>query len=399
MARLLIVAKGGFGDVLPLLAIGARLQDEGHLVTVAAEPHHADICTRAQLSHVSVGRDGNLVSGWRTRFESMLSAGALHAEVEALLPLARRADALLGNQLAYAGALARDLTGLPWIYCAASPLALPSLQDPPLWPFLQALQRRVPGRALPAWLYARLIRVGAGLALGHVAALRRRLGLPPAGHPRFEMLYSRQLNLLLTSPSLVTPRPDWPARTLITGFCRTDALFAIPSAARSALEAFLAAGPVPVMIVPGGVRRNDPYRFAAAPLAACRALGLRAVLVSGKGGPSSRDLHVTSYQPYAPLFAGGRAVIHSGGIGTLGSAMRAGIPSLLRPTDWDQHDNTRLAESAGVGQRWRPGALAALLEDVALHARLSRLEPALNAEDGAGMASAAIGQALCAPDC
>lgn len=394
MARLLIIAKGGFGDVLPLLAIGVRLQEEGHLVTVAAEPHHADICARARLSHVGVGRDGRLLSGWRARFDSMLSAGALRAEVEALLPLARRTDALLGNQLAYAGALVRDLTGRPWIYCAASPLALPSLQDPPLWPFLQALQRRAPGQALPARLYARLIRAGAGLALGHVAALRRRLGLPPAGHPRFEMLYSQQLNLLLTSPSLVTPRPDWPARTRVTGFCRTDALLGLPPAAGEALEAFLAAGPAPVLIVPGGVRRNDPHRFAAAPLAACRALGLRAVLVSGKGGAPARDLHVTSYQPYVPLFARGRVVIHSGGIGTLGCAMRAGIPSLLRPTDWDQHDNTRLAERAGVGWRWRAGALAALLQDAARQDRLAGLAPALGAEDGAGTASAAIAQAL-----
>lgn len=399
MARILVTAKGGFGDVFPVLAIAHCLMTRGHEVCFAAEPHHAEVCAMLGLRHVPVGGDGAALRGWRTRFGAVLPPPDLAAELAQLLPLAERAELVLGNQLAYAGNLARELAGVPWVFCVASPLAMPARQDPPFWPVLHRLQRHPLGRALPAGTYTGLARAGAHLAMAPLVRLRQRLGLPARGHPRFEGLYSSRLNLLTVSPALLPSRSDGPFPTLVTGFCWLEPEFLQQEGALGPLQAFAAGGAPPVIIVPGGSLRNHPARFFEAPLAACRLLGRRAVVVTAREAPPpAPDLYVTGYMPYAQLFALGAAVVHSGGIGTIGWTMRLGVPSLLLPSDWDQHDNARLAVRARAGimsaqSRNAPAialALAQLLADAPAQARLRALAPRIAAENGAAAAADAI---------
>src|SRR5688500_10583682 len=47
--RILVVAVGSRGDVVPCTGVGARLQQEGHVVTVAAHPSYADLVHGAGL--------------------------------------------------------------------------------------------------------------------------------------------------------------------------------------------------------------------------------------------------------------------------------------------------------------------------------------------------------------
>jgi rhamnosyltransferase subunit B len=105
------------------------------------------------------------------------------------------------------------------------------------------------------------------------------------------------------------------------------------------------------------------------------------------------------YQPYEDLFDLGQVVVHSGGIGALGLALRAGRASLMVPSAWDQHDNARRACRAGVAhalpaQAYRgprvAQALRALLADPAVHARVATVQAQVAAEDGAGTAARLI---------
>ena len=45
------------------------------------------------------------------------------------------------------------------------------------------------------------------------------------------------------------------------------------------------------------------------------------------------------YAPFSLLFPRAAAIVHHGGIGTTGQAMRSGRPSLVMPCAWDQPDN------------------------------------------------------------
>ena len=53
--------------------------------------------------------------------------------------------------------------------------------------------------------------------------LRRELGLPKGANPLFDAKHSPYLVLALFSRVLGVEQKDWPAHTLITGFCYYDA--------------------------------------------------------------------------------------------------------------------------------------------------------------------------------
>ena len=403
MAHILIVGKGGFGDLFPLFSIGHGLRARGHDVTVAAESHHGAACAQIGARHVVLDTPASpRADSLRGQLAATLDPAALAAEVRALEPLARGADLMLGNQLAYAGAIVRDLLGKPWAFCAASPLALPSRRDPPLWPYLRHVQAAAAALGLPQSVFVGVARVGSRTLMRAQTRLRRELGVASRAHPRFEALYSSQLNLLPVSPLLLLPQPDWPTPTRLTGFAWFESNFLGDQRLADALAEYAAAGSAPVVLAPGGSSRADPLRFIQRGIAACRALGRRAIVVAAPrlhaALPSGDDVRPTSYLPYAQLFGQAAVVLHSGGIGTLGWAMRAGVPSLLLPGDWDQYDNARLARRAGVAEvlgadanpRHDAAALDALLGDAALHARVRRLAPQVAAEDGAAVACDAI---------
>ncbi len=379
-------------------------------MAVAAERHHAAACADLGLPLHALDDAGAVApdaGGWRARLDATLSPDGLRAEVERLRPLAAGADLLLGNQLAYAGAIVRRLLGKPWVFCAASPLALPSRHDPPLWPLVDGLQRATAAAGLPETPYLHLARAATRALMRPQLRLQARLGLPTRAHPRFEGMYSERLNLLATSPLLLDPQPDWPAHTVMTGFAWYEPRFLGDDAQAEALQAFAQAGPPPLVFTAGGGRRTRPGGFFEESIAAARRLGRRAIVVAGpriRGGLAvADDVRLTGYLPYSRLFGLGAAVVHSGGIGTIGWALRAAAPSLLVPADWDQHDNARRAARRGFARvlpmarytaRAAAEELAVLLDDWAMRRRLEEAAPKVAAEDGAQLAADRIERCL-----
>jgi UDP:flavonoid glycosyltransferase YjiC (YdhE family) len=233
--------------------------------------------------------------------------------------------------------------------------------------------------------------------------LYRRLGIPLPGHPRFEGLYSTELNVLMTSPELAPAQPDWPRGTLATGFAWFDPPFLGGDDQEQAIVAFAQAGPPPIVFAPGGSTRGDPGPFFQQSVAAAQASGRRAIIVAAKKFHGQivphPDILVTGYFPYARLFRHAALVVHSAGIGALGWAARFGVPSLLVPSEWDQFDNARRAQRIGLGQvlgmgnYLAPRIVAAIREiegDARIANGLSRIAPILNAEDGARIACDAV---------
>ena len=103
--------------------------------------------------------------------------------------------------------------------------------------------------------------------------------------------------------------------------------------------------------------------------------------------PSSRCCRRASwlfdYAPFSQLFPRAAAIVHHGGIGTIGQAMRSGRPSLVMPCAWDQPDNAERAARLGIARtiarnRYDPQRVAAelrlLLEDPAYSQRALKLQ-------------------------
>jgi UDP:flavonoid glycosyltransferase YjiC (YdhE family) len=105
------------------------------------------------------------------------------------------------------------------------------------------------------------------------------------------------------------------------------------------------------------------------------------------------------YAPYSALFPRADAIVHHGGIGTTGIAMRSGRPALVVPHAWDQPDNAARAARLGIARTLTPrrytaprvaAELERLLEDPSHSRRASEVGEALRLEDGVRSACDAL---------
>ncbi|MEA1052146.1 hypothetical protein U5801_20380 [Lamprobacter modestohalophilus] len=407
MGRILIIAKGSLGDIIPMYAVAQALRQRGHEVLLATQQRHLQSARSLGLKAIPLDQprsDGARVPTARVRswISNDAFGGTEHAfrlELETLLQETPPPDLILGNQLALSGPLVAGHHQCPWVYCAISPLGLASRANPCLFPLLHGLQQACARHPAIEALSLSLVR---GYSALHSRSVRReqaRLGLKQLGHPRFEGLYSRDLNLLLSSPVLLGPAGALPAPTQITGFTWLEPDFL--GTARSLQRAldFIQAGSPPILYTLGGNARSHPGRFFQESLRASRALGKRSLIVASTPFhadlPRADDLHVTAYLPYSRLFPQVEALVHSGGIGTIGWSLRFARPSLLVPSADDQFDNAQRAQARGLAhvlprRHYRAKQVArslqALLGDDQLRARLQQVARRLGAEQGAGAA-------------
>jgi UDP:flavonoid glycosyltransferase YjiC (YdhE family) len=277
---------------------------------------------------------------------------------------------------------------------AHDPSAMPAL------PFLWASRRLGPG------VYGALARFLRWAVRGWgepVERLRAEAGLGPAAEPLIEPMRSPHLVLALFSGLLAAPQPDWPARTVLAGFPFLDEAGG-GGGLSPELERFLAGGPPPIVFTLGSSAVRDAGRFFEHSAAAAARLGRRAVLLVGpdaqnRPGALPPGVVAAEYAPHARLFPRAAALVHQGGIGTTGEAMRSGRPMLVVPFAHDQPDNAERLRRLGVARvlprhRYRPqraaDELARLLAEPECAARAAAVGARVRAEDGVGAACDAL---------
>ena len=159
-----------------------------------------------------------------------------------------------------------------------------------------------------------------------------------------------------------------------------------PSCSRSASSAAMVAGP-----------------FFEHSIAAAESWAAGSSIV-GKGGrdrPASLSDGVAAfdYAPFSELFPRATAVVHAGGIGTSGLAMRSGRPMLVVPHAHDQPDNAQRLDPAGdrphhLPRRYTPARIAAelgrLLDDPTFSRRAAEVGEEVRREDGVRAACDAL---------
>jgi len=371
-SHLVFVTLGSLGDLHPLLALAIEWERRGGRATLATSEFHRERVERVGIGFVPLRPEFDPTDRELARRAMDLKRGTVFLLRELTFPHVRDAyedlaglleraeaegepvDGFVASELAFAVPVLAEARSLPWAATVLQPMALVSAYDPPVVPILSVLSRlRWLGPLLTNALirgFERFVRSWAR----PVRELREELGLPSGGEYVTRAKEHADLALVLFSSVLGDRQPDWPERAVACGFpfnreSKTVAL-------SPGLTSFLEAGEAPLVFTLGSAAVFDPGAFYIESLAAARELGRRAVLLVGEedrsGLPSELPdtVHVEAYAPFSLLFPRAAAVVHQGGVGTTGEALRAGVPQLVVPYSHDQPDNAARVARLGVAR-------------------------------------------------
>lgn len=350
---------GSLGDLHPMLALALELKRRGHRVTVASTAYYREKVVGLAIGFRAlrpnwdptdqelIAQCEDLKSGPEVLFRRLILPH-LHATYDDLAAAVAGADMMIAGELVYAAPLVAEKLGLRWASVILSPTSFFSAHDPSLLVNIPNVYRlRKAG-----WMLNRAILEFGKLVSRHwwkpVRQLRRELGLRVQCDPILKDKFSPELVLALFSRSLAQAQPDWPKQTLQPGFVYFDrgGTEDYPD-----LEDFLAAGDAPIVFTLGSTAVHNPGNFYEASVAAARQLGRRAVLLGAKQQSlvGWAEVLALPYAPYSRIFPHAAAIVHQGGSGTTGQALRSGRPELIVPYGWDQPDNGARLERLGVG--------------------------------------------------
>lgn len=351
--RITLFAHGLRGDIWPTVALGWRLAERDHDVTVAAPEESQGFVERAGLRFVPLPFP---IETWLRTAEGQrfLSAGGIrvfreigrqydrHAEAfdDAFQVAAQGAEALIGGLITVERAVAMgDLLRVPVAMLSQYPVA-PSREYPSITMARGSLRVPALNRACGTLAY----RIWLKSSEKPVRAFRAKLGLPPKARPPFYRLCDSGAPILHTLSRSLFPRPaDWAENIKITGAWQMPAALreSLGEGVPPALEQWLGEGDPPVFLGFGSMPVLDPEPLLADIVAVTEALGLRAIVsencVSGAAAKTlPRHLHVVGAVDHDLLFPRCRAVVHHGGLGSTIASLRAGRPTMACSVFIDQ---------------------------------------------------------------
>ena len=431
MKRVAIVAIGSWGDVGPLITLGAGLAGAGYEVVLVTHAAYAEDAGRAGLDFAPLSGDPVAIPEDERGRQWLESGGnglrfALH--------LVRIARPLQRAVLDQAYAACRSCTAVlhtPFASFAthvAERLELPSI-----------VVGQQPVTRTGAW---RAFLVPDGLPLGRAGnrlsyrlmeqamwqpyrsgfqRWRRDAGMPDAGpFGPAARLYTGRVPVVYGFSGLVVPPPDdWPAWHRAAGYWTAPARGSWDRE-DARVAAFLRDGTPPVFVGFGSMTSRNPERVLARVVEALRVVGRRGLLTGAAGAARSAgsasarpalleapDMLVAEGFSHARALPRVAAAVHHGGAGTVATSLMAGVPTVVVPFFADQFFWGRRVAALGAGPEPLPMArldapgLAGRLRDVlaspSMRERAAGLGARLRAEDGVAAAVALIDRHLATP--
>ena len=415
-SRIVLSCVGSLGDLHPYLALARELARRGHESVVATLPGYRERVEGFGLAFhpvrfiIAEEPTPEIVRGvfkGRRGIEFLIRSLIMPSSRTAyddLCAAASGADLLISHPLTYPARLVAETRDLPWISTQLAPCGVLSALDPPLLPGLGWVYRLHPPAAVWRGVY-RVAERSTRRWFRPYDDLCVQLGVRDLGNPQFSGGHSSFRELALFSPRFGPPQTDWPGSTVATGFPFFDQPGTMPD---PQLDAWLRAGPPPVVFTLGSSAVLDPGTFFVESARAARQLGLRALLLGAESGAIppellSDDVLIRRYAPYEGVFPLAAAVVHQGGIGTTAEVLRAGRPALVVPYGVDQPDNAARARRLGVARvigrsQYRSARVARelrrLLEEASYAQRAGELAMLIRAEDGTAAACDRIEEVL-----
>ncbi|MPY58535.1 glycosyltransferase [Streptomyces spongiae] len=358
------MTAGSRGDVAPYTGLGHGLVRAGHDVTLVTHGRFEPLVGRSGVRFHALPVDP------RAELESERGRGLHRSGTGAgkLLRMVEMARRLAGQMVddVMAAARASDVLLLsgalaPLGHTVAEGLSLPSM-GVYLQPLAPTAEFAPPMTGTRSWgpVLNRAAGHGVNLAVERVFAetvrdLRVRLGLPRAGLGAVRKARERRGWPVLHgfSPLVVSRPRDWRSGLDVVGYWWPyDGESQLPPELRD----FLDVGPPPVFVGLGSATVPDAERLSARVVRALRAAGLRGVIQRGWGELRGEgdDMLTIGEVPHSLLFPHMAAVVHHGGAGTTAAGLRAGVPTVPVPIQFDEGFWAARLVALGVAPRAVP---------------------------------------------
>ncbi|MGA4668286.1 glycosyltransferase [Propionibacteriaceae bacterium Y1923] len=360
--RISLLAWGTRGDVEPFVALGQGLQRAGHDVSIAASTDLARLVTDRGLTYqpffidMAAAFNADTSRDWvehsigphrEGRHLNRVMSEMAPVAAEGLERIVGNADALISGMLTYESALsAATHLGLKHIRGLMAPMTPTASGRALLYPPLSRRESRIN-------LYASLLFEAALFQLvkpgGDV--IRARLDVPRGTYRGYLQMSRATPTLVGVSPQVIPQPDDWRGLVDVTGYWHVPAPDDYIPPER--LRTFLETSPAPFYIGFGSMPSSRPQELWAM---LCRALddtGERAVVRfrwrDWQPHEVPDNICVIDEAPFDWLFPRTAGVVHHGGSGTTGTALRAGVPQWIVPHMADQPYFGRRVQQLGVG--------------------------------------------------
>jgi UDP:flavonoid glycosyltransferase YjiC (YdhE family) len=351
--RVLIMAYGSRGDIMPPTALAAQLRKLGAEVRMCAPPDEefAQLLAGVGVEHVPFGRAVRpLVTGAPPSpdFATEFAAELVRAHFGTIAEAAEGCDVLVATGLMPAGARSvSEKLGIRYVYACFHPFEMPSTNyfpSPRPGPGISA-EGIDPTDNRALWDLD-VQKVNA-LYLAPLNAHRAEIGLPPLDNVRDHVFGDRPW---LAADPVLGPWQELTDLELVqTGAWILPDERPLPAD----LEEFLDAGTPPVYVGFGSMPMRAATDVAKVTVEAVRAQGRRVLVSRGWADlgliDDADDCFAVGDVNHQALFPRVAAVVHHGGAGTTTTAARAGAPQVVVPQFVDQpHWAAQVAE-LGIG--------------------------------------------------
>jgi UDP:flavonoid glycosyltransferase YjiC (YdhE family) len=408
MKKLTLIAIGSRGDVQPIVALGRGLLDAGYAVRIVTMASFEPMVRDQGLEFFPVEGDAQALTN------EMMLAGMKGNGLNLLAMyrgIMRTFGAITGSyqksfatdELRDSDAILSQLPGGFYGYDLAEYLRVPYIA---LSVIPQEVTGAYPLSLLPVqfspgrWYNRLTYALGQQLAWHpfrkSINQFRQALGLPRASFWWGNMHRMAREHVPVIqgfSEHVIPTQPEWGQHVHTTGYWTLAEPDRQPS---EALLKFLATGDAPVFVGFGSMPVLEPQQTTALILDALKQSGKRGILHAGWAKLGVADLPDTvfllDYAPYSWLFPRMSAIIHHGGSGTTGLALRSGVPSMVIPFTADQPFWGAITHALGVGSAPIPfsrmtaenltQAIQIMAHNTDMHRQAALLRDAMATENG-----------------
>ncbi|PIM98351.1 UDP-glucuronosyl and UDP-glucosyl transferase [Handroanthus impetiginosus] len=363
--QIVMLIVGTRGDVQPFVAIGKRLQADGHRVRLATHSNFKEFVLSAGLEFYHLGGDPKVLAAYMVKNKGFLPSGPSEINTQrnqikeiifSLLPACTardpdtnvefKADAIIANPPAYGHTHVAEALKVPLHIMFTMPWTPTSEFPHPL----SRVKQQV-GYSLSYQIVDALIWLGIRDMINEFR--KKRLRLRPVTY--LSGSYSSPPDVpyaYIWSPHLVPKPKDWGPSIDVVGFCFLD--LASNYVPPDSLVEWLKAGKEPIYIGFGSLPVEDPEKMTRIIVEALEKMGQRGIINKGWGGLGNlaepKDfIYLLDNCPHDWLFTKCVAVVHHGGAGTTAAGLKAACPTTVVPFFGDQPFWGEQVHARGVG--------------------------------------------------